>query len=197
MKLKVIKAGLIFYIIAILALFIPTFTGWIRPEFKDHYRSCLDMILDNWYCILVFFMSGGWGVLFSLKEKKDIKITLATLDTFTEQEVFEYVSKHLIKQNRKSFSIIGSTGVKNCVYRSSKGDKCAAGCLMSDEEYDQSMENKVWSILVSDGLITDKHKDLILELQKIHDFSLPEHWRIRLIELGNKFNLDTKFLNND
>ena len=95
-------------------------------------------------------------------------ITLATLPQATEQEVFDQVATHLLKQGRPSYS----EQSRMCAYRGEEGFKCAAGCLVSDEEYDVSMERGAWDQLqTSCGAvdIPDAHMDLILSLQVTHD----------------------------
>lgn len=61
--------------------------------------------------------------------------TLETLHTATKQQVFDQIFKHLYKQGRTAHDVNGG----NCVYRNENGDKCAAGCLISDEYYDASI----------------------------------------------------------
>ena len=99
-------------------------------------------------------------------------ITLATLKDATQQEVFDQVTTHLLKQNKKS----QNTTKKTCMYRGQNGTCCAAGCLISDEEYKQSYESKNWGTLTYRGFVPDTHKDLIEKLQQIHDMYMPEVW---------------------
>ena len=63
-----------------------------------------------------------------------------------------------------------------CAYRGENGTKCAAGCLIEDEKYDNSMEGRAWFIedwnaaTVTDKFnITHSHGALIRSLQIIHD----------------------------
>lgn len=53
----------------------------------------------------------------------------------TPQQVFDYVVNHLRTQGEAAFH--PSNG---CRYRTERGMKCAAGCLISDAEYDPDME---------------------------------------------------------
>lgn len=91
-------------------------------------------------------------------------------DTF--QEVFDIVSKHLLKQKVKSAAKIHP--VKNmCKYRGPNGLKCAAGILIPDEEYTQDMDvHGDWLILVRKELVENKFGDEITDLQEIHDFGV-------------------------
>lgn len=98
-----------------------------------------------------------------------MKITLATLPYASAQDVFNFVGEHLITQGEKSidedafdYSLI------YCKYRSGN-NKCAAGCLISDEEYNEDMEKISWRSLVHDGLVPSEHSYLINRLQVIHD----------------------------
>ena len=101
-------------------------------------------------------------------------ITLATLDQATAQEVFTQVKDHLLKQGERSML---STYDVQCAYRGEGGKSCAAGCLMSDEEAKGIPEPESWKSLVESGYVTDSHRDLITELQDIHDdLSSVDEW---------------------
>lgn len=89
-------------------------------------------------------------------------ITLATLPQATAQQVFDQVARHMLTQNARS------TNGTACKYREGSL-KCAAGCLIGDEEYSTTLENQSWSILQERGKVPNEHADLIRELQRIHD----------------------------
>lgn len=91
-------------------------------------------------------------------------ITLATLFDATEQEVFDQVVEHLKKQRVRCVDNHGF-----CRYRGRDGLKCAAGCLISDDEYDPKLENHAWQTLTREKLVPDCHSDLIEVLQAVHD----------------------------
>ena len=111
-------------------------------------------------------------------------ITLATLHQATAQQVFEHVARHLITQNKKSEDYETQT----CKYRDC-GQKCAAGCLMSDEEYSFWFEGREWEHLVAAGLVPDCHGELISRLQTVHDKSNPPQWRAKLQLLAKELSL--------
>lgn len=120
-------------------------------------------------------------------------ITLKTLEQATAQEVFDQVATHLLTQNKKSAEMIGG-GITGCRYRSSDGLKCAAGCLIGDDEYSREMETRSWRYLIPINLVPDKHSDLIWRLQQIHDGVAVVAWREKLLELAAKQNLDASKL---
>lgn len=73
----------------------------------------------------------------------------------------------------------------SCVYRNSENSKCAAGSLMTDEEYEaldkawrvksnSSVNTVAWNTLVEAELVPATHLLLIREMQKLHDDS--EEW---------------------
>jgi hypothetical protein len=103
-------------------------------------------------------------------------ITLATLKDATEQEVFNQVGAHLLKQNARAIND------GTCQYRTSGGLKCAAGCLIGDDEYIEGFEDKMWLDLCRDGMVSDKHQELISRLQTIHDVTSIATW-YRSLEL--------------
>ena len=104
-------------------------------------------------------------------------ITLKTLEQASRQEVFDQVATHFLRQNLKAVTI-----GRNCQYRvecpSGSCLKCAAGCLIGDEDdFDHEVYgNLEWPLLVNDGVVPDSHVDIILRLQRIHDKVSPEYW---------------------
>lgn len=118
-------------------------------------------------------------------------ITLKTLDQATSQQVFDQVVNHLLIQNEKSGYEDGY-----CVYR--LGDKkCAAGCLISEDEYKKSMEGHGWQYLVREGVAPETHSGLISKLQKIHDRSKPKKWADLLKKLAEAEGLTFNWRTND
>ena len=113
-------------------------------------------------------------------------ITLKTLPQATAQEVFDQVAKHLLTQMKKSASESAPDSKDYCMYRGFDGTKCAAGCLISDDEYKPEFEQKDWRSLQEEfqQMITMKHMDLIYKLQDIHDYYKPEGWRVKLNNLA-------------
>ena len=105
-------------------------------------------------------------------------ITLSTLEQATAQEVFTQVKDHLLKQNEKSM-LKG-----DCAYRGDHNLQCAAGCLMTDKEANKFTESRPWLVLVQDGQVPRKHKELIQDLQGIHDGERPEEWTESLQRLA-------------
>ena len=117
-------------------------------------------------------------------------ITLKTLPQATAQEVFDQVAKHLLTQMKKSASESAPDSKDYCMYRGFDGTKCAAGCLISDDEYKLEFENLNWSHLSSTNyLVPKEHCKLIKQLQNIHDCYEPEDWRVRLNNLAKNNHL--------
>lgn len=122
-------------------------------------------------------------------------ISLKTLADATEQEVFDQVAKHMLTQNKRSKDIRGELSYDGCLYRSPDGLKCAAGCLIADDEYDPKFEKKDWVALTASfpDVIPLTHGELISDLQEIHDTVDVYYWKDYLIELTNKFDLNWNF----
>lgn len=117
-------------------------------------------------------------------------INLKTLPEATAQEVFDQVAKHLLTQMRKSFRSF--KGAEYCVYRGDDGLKCAAGCLIADDEYDESsMERRSWYGI---GAVPNDHSDLIRELQIVHDECDVSIWAERLNYVASCWQLDPRVL---
>ena len=113
-------------------------------------------------------------------------ITLATLHEATEQEVFDQVALHLLNQGERSNDVDGSI----CMYKGAGGLQCAAGCLISDEEYSNTLEGSDWDMLVMQNRIPNHHRKLIGALQAIHDSQKISDWVPSLTELADEFKLD-------
>lgn len=116
-------------------------------------------------------------------------ISLKTLHLATAQEVFDQVKDHLLKQNAKSF-IPG----QGCMYRGENGMKCAAGCLIADDEYSPEFEGASWAYVISFCI---DHGKLISFLQKIHDCCNPSEWESELKKVAELFNLKWEASNED
>lgn len=115
-------------------------------------------------------------------------ITLKTLSQATEQEVFDQVAKHLLEQKQ-----VSTFAPNKCAYRGEAGLKCAAGCLISGDEYNPKWENRGWKWLVKEEAVPSEHCELISELQIIHDEEHPSNWGIHLESLAQERGLKFKF----
>jgi hypothetical protein len=112
-------------------------------------------------------------------------ITLATLSQASPQQVFNQVKKHLLKQKQACRTD------DTCLYKNGKL-KCAAGCLISDEEYKPEFENNDWTGLIDKFKITPCHEDLIMSLQAVHDEEHPDDWKKCLEQVAEKYQLKFK-----
>ena len=118
--------------------------------------------------------------------RTDAPITMATLPQATAQEVFDQVAAHLLAQGRKSHMPNSTTA---CAYRGSEGAKCAAGCLIGDDEYRPEFERHTWGELCDDFDGPKQHRELVRYLQMVHDRALPSEWRDRLRGCAQSYGL--------
>ncbi len=109
-------------------------------------------------------------------------ITLKTLINASEQEVFDQIAVHLLTQNEKSVDEDDTY----CMYHSKSGLKCAAGCLIADDEYKPEFENNGWNTLS----VPSFHSDLINSMQTLHDDVDVSSWNEALIKLAHQYVLD-------
>jgi hypothetical protein len=119
------------------------------------------------------------------------KITLKTLEQATTQEVFDQVAEHMLTQDE--LSMLNGT----CVYRGDNGLKCAAGCLIGDDEYNNElMEGFTWADMLDrlDVGVSTKHNELISKLQNIHDGIECDLWSARLLAVATAFELSDKVI---
>lgn len=107
----------------------------------------------------------------------------------SDQIVFDIVAKHLLTQN------IVSQTASTCAYRGPNDTSCAVGCLISDDEYTDSLEEQVASHVtvmsaVERSLGFTVSEDLLRRLQKIHDCHLVQYWDQELIHVAACYGLD-------
>lgn len=115
------------------------------------------------------------------------------------QQIYDFVCRHLLTQNRRAF---GSDG--KCKYLTDDGLKCAAGCLFIG--HDPSMENVTFYRFDSSMLqtafgvhaasLTDDEDDLISSLQRVHDALTEFGWPKALVKLAERYEL-TPFTHDD
>lgn len=129
-----------------------------------------------------------------------MRITLANLEQATAQQVFDQVANHLLTQKKVCKTIEDGMDL-GCAYRSTDGTlACAAGCLISDEEFktrgiDEINTGVGWLGVIDELSITNKHSDLIGNLQDVHDSGATERWLEMLYVVANKFDLNSEGLN--
>jgi hypothetical protein len=115
-------------------------------------------------------------------------VTLKTLDTASAQEVFDQITEHLLTQQKRSVAGPG------CMYKTTDGLRCAAGCLISDEEYREEMEGYDWRGILDTFSIANNHMALIVSMQRLHDDRPVDDWRAELAIVASMFQLNTKVL---
>ena len=79
-------------------------------------------------------------------------ITLSTLHLATERDVFDQVRSHLLVQRERSERVCFGGQDTICQYHYGSL-RCAAGCLISDDEYKEEMEGVLWETLIQRGLV--------------------------------------------
>jgi hypothetical protein len=111
-------------------------------------------------------------------------ITLATLSQATGQQIFDQIVGHLRMQNAKCKS------GDSCMYRNPKGLKCAAGCLIADDEYKEIFEHQVFAYVALSLCHLGVHQEalsLISTLQQTHDNKAIMHWERRFKEIAEAY----------
>lgn len=135
------------------------------------------------------------------------QITLKTLPDSSLQEIFDYISNHLLTQGEKA-TVPGTFSCKYKIVIEGKILKCAAGYLFTDKEYSlfgEYMEGKQFTkrtlfiVGIYDywELPTDReipHVDLNIKfverLQDLHDFTDPPKWHSELKRIAIEYNLN-------
>ena len=108
-----------------------------------------------------------------------------------KQEVFDEIVTHLRKQE-----CAAQDNSSLCMYRTQSGLKCAAGCLIRDEEYAPWMERRLFnSILMNEqapkSLVDrlEEHGNVIMRMQRIHDDYQPIQWEEQFQKVAEDFGL--------
>lgn len=121
-------------------------------------------------------------------------ITLATLPSKSAQEVFDYMANHMLNQGCRSVYYTPDHPEGISAYRGTNNNKCPAGALISDDEYNKDIENRGWHSLVQRGIVPRIHMDLIFDIQACHDRQMVELWPIKLTKLAKDYQLNTKVI---
>lgn len=116
----------------------------------------------------------------------------------TPQEIFDKVATHLFAQGEMAMD----PNTDTCRYRTQDGKKCAIGCLIPDELYDQRMEGCSVSGLVGAKFLLpsffNENIHFLDNLQRVHDgigcWSSEESLRTELAKVADTYNLSTKIL---
>lgn len=104
----------------------------------------------------------------------------------TKAEVFYFVIDHLRKQGVQAknealaFAFTSSS--------TPEGLKCAAGCLIPDDQYNSEFEGSCWATIAPNFPQYEKFKWMITDLQLLHDscyyeFTLPRfNFNVAMLE---------------
>lgn len=110
-----------------------------------------------------------------------------------KQQIFDEVAYGIIQQGAPSVNASGS-----CRYRGPNGRKCAAGHLIPDDRYKDSMEGcRVHAVPYLGGQFAGPLLDFIAELQNAHDANSAhgEHfihnWSLDMMQIAVKHELDS------
>ena len=106
-----------------------------------------------------------------------------------EQEAFDKVARHLLKQGKKAI-IHEGTENEMCQYRTSEGLMCAVGCLILDEDYDVKIEgNAVAFVRDEVPCLGELPLHLLEILQSVHDDEQPTDWHSSLVKVAMDYDL--------
>lgn len=139
----------------------------------------------------------------------------------TPQEIFEKVSRHLLTQNKRSMLVVpGDSTDHGCAYRGQDGLRCAVGCLITDEVYEEAktsipkseyafpgleefsvVDDCVIDALVKSGVVNAYSSlpfTFLNVLQHTHDVIPPAGWRKELLDVVPRrfpeLHLDASFI---
>ena len=110
-----------------------------------------------------------------------------------DQTTFDTVARHLLTQGRQARRDINSL---SCMYRAPNGDRCAAGCLIPDADYNPQFEGAVVDKPEIAAILKREGHDvnLVYDLQTVHDKTSPILWPAMLRKLADDRELSTNVL---
>lgn len=108
-----------------------------------------------------------------------------------KKQVFQTVATHLLTQNSKS---VDGSDLGNCAYQNNDGKQCAIGVLIDSKNYKSDLESQAADALEViqavekslDTNITKSDRDLLCQLQDIHDYINVRSWREELEGLARR-----------
>lgn len=119
----------------------------------------------------------------------------------TDQEIFDAVLNGIRTQSKASYRL-SAAGSVNCLYRGKDEDnhvtKCAAGMLVSDENYSPNFENMPSGMIFERGayggkVTSEQAHHLLSDLQHAHDEQLARgdfaQWEARMAVLAERYGL--------
>jgi hypothetical protein len=118
-----------------------------------------------------------------------------------DQKTFNKVARHLLKQNAKSmraYSKDEGDGESHCAYRGDNGRRCAAGILITNNEYKPSFEGQaVYNSPEVDPLFRKKGLNIRLcyRLQGVHDGDDVRDWPKSLERVATEYGLKMPVIN--
>lgn len=120
----------------------------------------------------------------------------------TKQEIFDRVEQHLAQQGEPALCMLPQYDEYDeeysCAYRTPRGLKCAAGCLIPDEKYNPEFENATFSGVLLFGTLTCDPDlvDFIENLQMAHDARGSLHeLQNELRDIANEYDLNDDSVN--
>ena len=126
----------------------------------------------------------------------------------TLQEIFDKAALHMIKQGEPAYNDPNDPW-RQCMYLAPSGLKCGVGGLIDDQYYSPECEdyvtvadvfywpeNALYIALDRSGVNLDDPgvRELLPEIQAIHDHNPGKTWRLDLMDLGDSLGLSIALL---
>lgn len=102
------------------------------------------------------------------------------------QAAFDKVVRHLRKQGEPSYQADG----ESCAYRGEDGRMCAVGCLIPDEQYSLSLEDRtVAYVMMGVPALSGLSHGMLDDLREVHDNLDPDDWEAGLRSVAADYGL--------
>ncbi len=105
----------------------------------------------------------------------------------TRQAIFDKVATHLLTQKKKSLVKINEGSyIAACAYRGDNGTMCAVGCLLTDNDIKLVKEGDSSDVVCETITRLGDFRDILYELQHLHDAYKPSKWINKLSLLATR-----------
>lgn len=115
----------------------------------------------------------------------------------TQQTMFDFVMNFLLDQGKRSIrkTILGRP---ICCLRAKDGSRCAIGSMITDEHYNESLENAPpltgeprFALEQSIGInLVSKEFNMLRRLMNAHDDYEPKEWERLFRRIANEYSLE-------
>lgn len=111
------------------------------------------------------------------------------LNGHTAQELFDLAMRGMASQGWERSARLVVDKINFCLYNGPDNTHCPVGWILLGLGLPMPMEEIGWSNIVSCGNATEAHKELLCDLQLIHDQGEESAYRAKYMQLARQYHL--------